>query len=132
MTPKDVLKAALRIIERQHTSTQLAVDADGRKVVALHPGAVAWSSVGALIKVAPSHAEPPAPQHTNAAWDAFLLLTEAAEQQGYPHTAAVDEAGREAALRMYWRALQLVEPETRRRRRAPAPGTGSSPRGAAA
>lgn len=143
MNARHVLKSALAVIERDHTApdpgrTFLAADEHGRGVRPLDPSAVAWTSVGAICKVAPglSAADPQVwADHLSFAWDAYTLLEQAAEQQGYAHTVDVDRAGREAALRMFWRALQLCDPEPRRRRRNTPPagsGSGANPKGAAA
>lgn len=130
MSVRQVLKEALAVTTRAHSTTQLATDAHGVKVRPLDSRAVAWSSTGALIKVAPSgQSTPGMVQHTEDAWQAYLLLGDAATEQGYEHVAAVDTAGCAAAQRMFWRALQLVDPAPRRRTRAT---TGSTPRGAAA
>lgn len=144
MTARDVLKEALRVVERDHCApppwrTFLAVDDTGQGVKPLDPRAVAWTSIGAVCKVAPglSATDPTVwADHVSVAWEAALLLDEAAGQQGYAHSTNVDRAGRAAALRMFWRALQLAEPDHtpggRRRRAAAGAGSGSSPKGAAA
>jgi hypothetical protein len=98
MTARQVLQEALAVISRDHTRVQLSADLHGAKVRnPLHGTAAAWSSVGALIKVAPADAkvtaEHLAPGHLGAAWQAFLLLEEAAVQQGYANTVEVDRAG---------------------------------------
>lgn len=137
MTARQVLQEALQLITREHTHVQLSADEHGLKVRnPLNVRAVAWSSVGALIRVAPADAkvtaEHLAPGHLGAAWEAFLLLEEAAGLQGYANTVEVDRAGRDAALRMFWKALQLA-PDAVPGRRASwgrAGGTGSAPRGA--
>lgn len=136
MTVRQVLQEALQVITREHTHVQLSADERGRKVRnPLNVRAAAWSSVGALIRVAPADAkvtaEHLAPGHLGSAWQAFLLLEEAAGLQGYANTVEVDRAGRDAALRMFWKALQLAPEDERGRvswgRRS---GTGSAPRGA--
>lgn len=129
---KDVLKAALAVVTRDHAQITrgLAVDQHGQPVAPTDPSAVAWTSAGALIKVAPSHQEPPALTHTVEAGEAYDLLERVAAEQGYQSPSAVDAAGREAVQRMFWRALNLTEPPERRRWRGPALRTGSSPRGA--
>lgn len=136
MTATQVLREAFAVVQRDHTAVQLAVDVHGDRVRnPLAPSAAAWSTVGALIKVAPANAkmvaEHKAPGHIGAAWEAFLLLTEAATQQGYGGdcpTVYVDRAGPAAVANMFMRALQLADDEPRARRR-PAAGIGSSPRG---
>jgi hypothetical protein len=131
---RDTLKAVLAVMQREHAPIRrgLAVDEHDRPVAPGDPTAVAWTVAGALIKVAPSHELPPALTHTQAAAEAYDLLERVAVEQGYPSPAAVDVAGREAVLRMLWRAINLIEPDPKHRRRGPAAGTGSSPRGAAA
>ena len=135
VTARQVLKEALAVIARAHTPVQLSTDLHGAKVRnPLNQQAAAWSSVGALIKVAPADAkitaEHLAPGHLGAAWQAFLLLEQAARQQGFVNTVQVDEAGLAAAQRMFWRALQLCDDEPRRRPLRTV-GTGGAPRGAA-
>lgn len=136
MTPRHVLREAYEVVKRDRTATQLAVDAHGVKVKnPRSPRAAAWSSVGALIKVAPRYpkivSDDGVPGHIDAAWTAFEFLTIAAEQQGYTNTVEVDRAGPEAVYAMFLRALDLApadEPSGPDRRR-PSSSTGALPRG---
>jgi hypothetical protein len=136
MTVRQVLQEALAVITRDHTATQLSVDQHGRKVKNPRgPRAVAWSSVGALIKVAPRYpdivVEGKSPGNTDEAWEAYVLLDRVARLQGFADTVRVDEAGQQFALAMFRKALTLVDDPPRASRRAPAAGTGAAPRGAA-
>lgn len=137
MTSRQVLSESMQIIPRHHTSVQLSVDERGLKVRnPLHPRAVAWSSVGAMIKVAPGDAkivaEDKSPGHMPAVGDAYDLLEEAARLQGYANTVEVDRAGAAAARRMFEKALQLAPDERRVRPLRSSGGTGAAPRGATA
>lgn len=131
MTARDVLREAKHLVTRAHTPTQLAVDARGVNVRPVDPSAVAWSSTGAIGKVAPGrsiHDEKVWFDHTEAGYQAWLLLNEAARLQGHPgHTPVInaDRAGLPAVLRVFDKALQLTPDADRRSRRG-------SPRGAAA
>ena len=133
MSVLTVLREAKAICKYAHTATQLAVDANGMKVRnPIAPSAVAWSSVGALIKVAPGNpsivAENRSPGHTVEAHRAFLLLEDAAVDQGCANTVEVDRAGFGPVMAMFDRAMQLA-PDVEPARRKPAAGTGSAPRG---
>lgn len=137
MTATQVLTEALEVIKRDHTSVQLAVTARGQKCRPLDPDAVSWSSVGAICKVAPGrsvHDDTCWADHTEAGWEAFLLLCDAARQQGYRDlldlgcVAMVDAAGESPAWTMFARALQLA-PDRRKHRPRAGAGSGSSPRG---
>jgi hypothetical protein len=128
VSAQHVLREALAVVRRDHAQTQLAVDQHGKKCQPCSPAAVAWTATGALIKVAPSNAPSPSPQHTWEAWEAYGLLTGEARAMGYPNVHSVDQAGRREVVRLFMRALN-VEPE-RRRVRAGA-RTGAQPRGAA-
>lgn len=136
MTAKHVLREALAVIERDHAApppfqTFLAVDEHGEPVRPVDATAVAWTSVGAVCRVAPalSASDPQVwADHISVAFEAAGLLDQAALLQGYPDTTSVDRAGREAAMRMFWCAINFADPEPRRRLRS-ATGTGSSPRG---
>lgn len=138
MTPRQVLREAYEVVKRDHTATQLSVDEHGIKVKnPRSPKAAAWSTVGALIKVAPRYpnvvSDDGVPGHIDAGWTAFEFLTIAAEQQGYTNTVEVDRAGPEAVYAMFLRAIDLAPAdESSRVRRRPASGTGALPRGAAA
>lgn len=134
MSVIQILQDAKQIVARDHCAVQLSVDAHGRKVRnPLAPAAAAWSTVGALVKVAPRRpevvAEHKSPGNTEEAWQAYLLLEQAAVQQGYANTVEVDEAGHGAVMAMFDRALQIAPAAPRRKR---APGTGAAPRGVAA
>lgn len=136
MTAKQVLSAALVLLDngRAHASpplwtTFLAIDEPGLKVRPRDPRAVAWTSVGALCKVAPGYsASDPSvyADHTDAAWSAYLLLDEAALKQGHATTVEADRAGWAAVDAMFAHAIDLYEPP---RRRLSAVGTGGQPRG---
>jgi hypothetical protein len=128
-----ILREAKQVVAREHTAVQLAVDAHGRKVRnPLHPTAVAWSTVGALVKVAPRRpevvAEGKSPGSSDDANRAYDLLEEVAVSQGFANTVEVDQAGHGAVLRLFDRAMQLAPDEPRHKRAA---GTGSTPRGTA-
>lgn len=134
MTPKQVLREAYEVVRRDHTHVQLAVDARGVKVKnPRSPRAAAWSTVGALIKVAPRYpnviSDDGVPGHIDAGWTAFELLTIAAEQQGHANTVEVDRAGPDAVYAMFLRALDLAPADEPRTRYPAAVGTGTSPRG---
>lgn len=122
---RHVLRRALIVVSRDHTVTQLAVDEHGRKIGPCSGRAVAWSTAGALIRVAPNRA-PGGPSHTWAAWLAWLELQAAAEHDGYRSVVEVDQAGAREVWAMFSRALnQEIEPFRRRDRAA----AGSRPRG---
>lgn len=123
---KRVLREALAIVARDHCRVQLAVDYRGRKCAPLAREAIAWSTVGALIKVAPNR-EPDGPSHTWPAWLAYLALQEQAERMGFLGTAAVDRAGQAEAVHMFRRALNA---DTERRAMGSRPRAGTRPRGA--
>jgi len=130
-----ILSAAKAIVYRSHTPVQLAVNEAGVNVRPLDPGAVAWSSTGALGKVAPWMSGTDdrtwfdLTEDGKAAWD---LLNEAARLQGYrDDTAAVtlvDADGLSAVLRMFAKAILIAPEEPRHPRRAPS-RVGSLPRG---
>lgn len=140
MSVQTVLREAKAVVLRAHTPVQLAVDARGVNVRPLDPRAVAWSSTGAVGKVA---AWMSGTDDTvwfdltadgNAAWD---LLNEAARLQGYRRDehapiADVDRDGLPAVLRCFAKAMQIAPGEPRRRGLKPAAGTGGAPRGATA
>lgn len=137
MSVDQILREAKQVCARDHTATQLAVDAHGQKVRnPLAPAAVAWSTVGALIKVAPRNpgvvAEGKSPGNTDDAYRAFLLLEEAAVEQGFLCTVDVDEAGLGAVQACFDRAIDAAKRMPGRARRKPAAGTGSQPRGSQA
>lgn len=134
MTVRQIIQEALAVISRDHTPVQLSVDVHGQKVRnPRNPQAAAWSSVGALVKVAPRYpdvvAEDKSPGNTNEAWEAYVLLDDVARLQGYADTTKVDEAGQAAALAMFRKALTLVDDEPHRPLHAAA-GVGAAPRGA--
>jgi hypothetical protein len=134
----EILKDAKAVVYRAHTPVQLAVNAAGVNVRPRDPGAVAWSSTGALGKVAPwmSGSDDRVwfdlTEDGKAAWD---LLNEAARLQGYrDDTAAVtlvDRDGLSAVLRMFAKAILIAPDEPRRARFKTSAATGGSPRGAA-
>lgn len=137
MTARQILQEALAVISRGHTPVQLSADLHGVKVRnPLNERAAAWSSVGALIKVAPADAkitaEHLAPGHLGTAWTAYELLEKAARLQGHATTVEADRAGQAAALAMFRKALTLVDDQPRRRGFKPSAGTGAAPRGATA
>jgi hypothetical protein len=132
---KRVLREACAVVQRAHACPErgLAVDAHGDRCEPLSPEAVGWTSVGALYVADPVR-RPDAPDtHGQDGWRAYLLLREAAKQQGYLNTVEVDRAGQDAAVKCFWRAQQLAEPEGHaRRHRGRASGSGSTtPRDAA-
>jgi hypothetical protein len=129
-TQREILSAALPIVQRDHSSTQLAVNAEGVRVPPTAPLAVSWSSAGAIIHVAPSRAKWPGVQHTSAAFDAYGLLEDAAKVMGYPNPAMVDVAGPRRAVEMFLRAINAAPDEPRRAGRSH--GVGSRPRGVVA
>lgn len=134
MSALQILREAKAVVYRAHSPVQLAVDARGVNVRPLDPTAVAWSSTGALGKVAPwMSADDPKiwfdlTTDGNAAWN---LLDEAARLQGYrlgeAPIVSVDQDGLPAVLRCFAKAMQLA-PEPEFRRRTPA-RVGSAPRG---
>lgn len=137
MSVELVLREAKQVVARDHTAVQLSVDVHGLKVRnPIAPAAVAWSTVGALIKVAPRNpgivAENKSPGNTDEAYRAYLLLEDAAVEQGFAHTVAVDEAGHGPVLAMFDRAIDAAQRMPQRARRKRAAGTGSRPRGEAA
>lgn len=137
MSVRQILQEALAVVARDHTAVQLSVDEHGVKVRnPRNPQAAAWSSVGALVKVAPRYpdivAEGKSPGNTDAAWEAYVLLDKVARLQGFAHTVAVDQAGQPFALAMFRKALTLIDEPARPPRRKPAAGTGAAPRGATA
>lgn len=131
-----ILREAKEVVVRSHTATQLAVNAAGVNVRPLDPSAVAWSSTGALGKVAAwmSQTDPEIwfdlTPDGNAAFD---LLNDAARLQGYrlgeAPIVSVDRDGLQAVLRAFAKAI-LIAPSEDRPRRAAA-RTGAQPRGAA-
>lgn len=136
MSVTDVLSEAKALVYRAHTPTQLAVNAAGVNVRPLDPGAVAWSSTGALGRVAPWMS-----REDDRIWfdltedgnRAFDLLNEAARLQGYRRdneapVADVDRDGLSAVLRCFGKAILLAPEDETRRRRAPA-RVGGQPRG---
>lgn len=129
MTVRTILQEALAVVARDHTAVQLSVDQQGNKVRnPRSPLAVAWSSVGALVKVAPRYpnvvAEDKSPGNTDEAWRAYEVLERVAVLQGFAHTVEVDEAGQQYALAMFRKALTLVDDPPRRARK-PAGATGA-------
>jgi hypothetical protein len=134
---KRVLREACALIQRAHVAPPpgtplLAVDARGNRCEPLSPAAVAWTTCGALYVADPAVRRPDLPDtHGRDAWDAWLLLTEAAKQQGHGNVVEADRAGLSAAVKCFWRAGQLAEPEGHARRRGGRAGAGSTPKGAA-
>lgn len=139
MSAAQVLREAKAVVQRAHTPTQLAVDARGVNVRPLDPTAVAWSSTGALGKVAAWMSRDDdriwfdLTEDGNAAFD---LLNEAARLQGYRRDehapiADVDRDGLPAVLRCFAKAIHLAPDAPRRRALTSASGTGGQPRGAA-
>lgn len=133
MSVMQILQDALQVVARDHTPVQLSVDEHGLKVRNPRaPQAAAWSSVGALVKVAPRYpdivAEGKSPGNTDEGWEAYVLLDRVARLQGFAHTVAVDEAGQQFALAMFRKALTLVDAPPRRSPWKPA-RVGSAPRG---
>jgi hypothetical protein len=116
VTSAQVLSEAKAIVRRGHYAppegiVRLAVDARYERVKPTAPSAVAWMSVGAVCKVAPArslHDTAVYADNTEAGWQAYLLLQEAAEAQGYADTAQVDRAGLAAALGMFDKAIMLA------------------------
>lgn len=139
MSAAQVLREAKQVVARAHTPVQLAVDARGVNVRVLDPRAVAWSSTGALGKVAPWMSRDDdriwfdLTADGKAAWD---LLDEAARLQGYrlgeAPIVSVDREGLPAVLMCFAKAIQLAPDAVRRARRGAARGTGSLPRGSEA
>lgn len=131
MSVGQILREAKQLVQRDHTAVQLAVDERGQKVRnPLAPTAVAWSTVGALIKVSPRRpeivAEGKSPGSSDDANRAYDLLEEVAVSQGFAHIGEVDDAGHGAVQRLFDRAMQLAPEPPRHKRSA---GTGSKPRG---
>lgn len=138
MSVTAVLREAKALVYRAHTPVQLAVNAQGVNVRPLDPAAVAWSSTGAIGKVAPWMSGTDdrvwfdLTEDGKAAWD---LLDEAARLQGYrlgeAPIVSVDRDGLPAVLRCFAKAILLAPEEPRRPRFKPSAGTGGAPRGAA-
>jgi hypothetical protein len=105
----------------------LAVSATGERCKPASTLAVAWSSVGALCRVASDGNPERWSSHTEAGWQAFILLCEVATEHGYACTNDVDKAGAGAVAEMFARAISLADETEQRPRRAPARGT--HPRG---
>lgn len=127
MTAREVLSAAKAVVFRGHYSppaggkVMLAVNEQHERVKPTSPYAVRWMSVGAICKVAPArsaHDPRVYADHTEAGWQAYLHLQEAAEQQGYAGPVEVDCAGLTAALMMFDKAMQLTPTADRQPARA--------------
>jgi hypothetical protein len=136
MSVDQILREAKQVLTQGgHTTQRLAVNHRGDFVRPLDLKAVAWTSTGAVGKVAPSLSRTHASIHfdlTTEGQEAIDLLNEAAHLQGYRGDpdyplAEVDKDGLAAALRCFAKAMQLAPSE--RPRRKPAAGTGSAPRG---
>ena len=136
---RSLLVAAGELVARDHTATQLAVDSYGRKVRPLHPAATAWSTAGVLCLLAPArsaHDPKVYADSTEVAWQAWVLLEQAAFEHGFPSAwcpdegspARVDQAGPAAVAAMFRRALVLAPESTSRSRSGSR--AGSLPRGA--
>lgn len=136
MSVVQILREAKALVYRSHTPVQLAVNAAGVNVRPLDPEAVAWSSTGALGKVAPARSQDDdgcwfdLTTDGKAAWD---LLDEAARLQGYrlgeAPIVSVDKAGLRAVLACFAKAIWLAPTEPAHYKPA---ATGSAPRGQAA
>ena len=86
MSVTAILKDAKAVVQRAHTPVQLAVNANGVNVRPLDPGAVAWSSTGAIGKVAPWMSRTDEKvwfDLTEDGYAAWELLNDAARLQGY-------------------------------------------------
>jgi hypothetical protein len=115
-----VLREALATVQRSHCAPDrgLALTETGDRCEPLSPAAAAWTSVGALILADPVRREPQdRDTHGDSAWKAYLLLREAAVQQGYRNTVEVDRAGAGEAEKCFRRALHLAPPERGHARR---------------
>ena len=131
-----ILREGKQLVYRAHSPVQLAVNAQGVNVRPLDPSAVAWSSTGALGRVAPARSRDDENVWFDLTTDgatAWDLLCEAARLQGYRSDdlapiADVDRDGIAAVLRAFAKAMQLAPEEPRHKPAA----TGSQPRGVTA